>query len=91
MNDESGDYWRELKELSKQKRASNREHSATFLQAAGITFESKNNGAHLVVTTATGKIVDFWPGTGLWIPRGTKQQVRGVSKLIHHCKQGAAT
>lgn len=51
------------------------------LEAAGIQFESKNGGAHLVVSAA-GLVVDFWPGTGLWVVRGTNERRRGVRHLI---------
>jgi hypothetical protein len=82
-----GDYWRDvtpaLKERSREKRASNREHSARLLRDAGIQFESKNDGAHLIVCGS----VDFWPGTGLWQVRGTPRQRRGVRSLIKHIKE----
>lgn len=67
-----------MHEASKVKRASNRVNSAHLLTAAGISFESRNNGAHLIVA----KRYDFWPGTGLWMVRGEKTKQRGVSKLI---------
>lgn len=98
MSDEDsetmGDYWRGvkpfLKEQSQKKRASNRDNSAKLLEAAGIPFESKNGGVHLVVA---GKY-DFWPGTGLWIPRGTgggkhrgiRSLIACVSKRVHEGK-----
>lgn len=87
-----GDYWRDVRptmqEESRQKRASNRESSAKMLAAAGIAFETKNEGAHLIVT-ANGRTVDFWPGTGLWIERGTSKQKRGVRRLISELKNSA--
>lgn len=52
-----------------------------MLLKAGIRFETKNLGAHLIVR-ALGLTVDFWPGTGLWIVRDTKRQGRGVQRLI---------
>lgn len=72
--------WRAMKQA---KRASNREQSAALLRRAGVIFDTKNDGAHLVVT-AGPLTVDFWPGTGLWIVRGLKIQRRrrGVRKLI---------
>ena len=80
-----GDYWRDvktaLKEDSQRKRANNRDASAWNLTAAGIPFESKNGGAHLVVSAA-GLVVDFWPGTGLWVVRNTNERRRGVRSLI---------
>lgn len=89
-----GDYWRDVRpamqEESRQKRASNRESSAKMLAAAGIAFEAKNEGAHLIVT-ANGRTVDFWPGTGLWIERGTSRQKRGVRRLIAELKNSTRT
>ena len=89
-----GDYWRDVRpaiqEESRKKRASNRESSAKMLAAAGIAFEAKNEGAHLIVT-ANGRTVDFWPGTGLWIERGASRQKRGVRRLIAELKNSART
>lgn len=79
-----GDYWRdvvpEMKQRSIEKRASNRQKSADMLMSIGIEFDSKNDGAHLIVK-GNGVIVDFWPGTGKYIPRGGKAG-RGVFNLI---------
>lgn len=69
---------------SQERRASNRENGAAMLEQAGIGFETKNFGAHLIVT-ALGKTFDFWPGTGLWQQRGDKRQHRGANSLIRAC------
>jgi hypothetical protein len=70
-------------EKSKNKRARNREWSANFLESKGIHFETKNNGAHLIVKH--GHITaDFWPGTGKWIDRAIGIYSRGVRKLVKH-------
>lgn len=79
--DSMGEMFNALKKARQEKRASNRESSAATLLAAGIEFESKNLGAHLIVGN-----IDFWPGTGLWIVRGSNQKRRGVLKLIKHIK-----
>lgn len=83
------DDWREFsrmkREESKAKRAANRRSSADNLKAAGIAFEAKNDGAHLIVSHPSG-VVDFWPGTGLWIARAGKQG-RGVRKLIKYLER----
>ena len=81
-----GDDFNALKKMKQEKRASNREDSATILSRAGVIFESKNIGAHLIVF-AGKKTVDFWPGTGLWIPRGDKLRRRGVRELIKYVEQ----
>lgn len=67
-DDTMADYWRDVKpamqEASKQRRAFNRDSSAALLRANGVQFESKNDGAHLIVH-AKGRVFDFWPGTVL--------------------------
>lgn len=71
-----------MRKMSQEKRASNREASAAMLIEAGIQFESKNDGAHLIVADK----YDFWPGTGLWMERGKTQRSRGVRGLIKRIK-----
>ena len=71
-----------MKQASQEKRAGNRDFSARLLAEAGVKFESKNGGAHLVVE---GRF-DFWPGTGLWIERGKGDRRRGVRRLIEVIK-----
>ena len=46
---------------SEARRADNREKSAVILADRGIQFETKNMGAHLIVSH-DGKVADFWPG-----------------------------
>lgn len=75
-----GDDFRALKEHSKSKRAANRQGGARALLVAGIPFESKNGGAHLIV--GTGRDFDFWPGTGKWVGRRGQGNGRGVRNLI---------
>lgn len=89
-DDDMGAFWRDVKAASQQKRAKNRQSSADVLRRAGIGFETKNDGAHLIVRTAGGHIVDFWPGTGLWIMRGSTQRHGGVRSLIKFCKPNEA-
>ena len=77
---DSEDY-REWNKSKQEKRAKNRDDSAKILQDFGIKFEDKNMGAHLIIT-GNGKTIDFWPGTGLWKMRGSKQKYRGVHSLV---------
>lgn len=84
---ELGDDFREWQQAKKAKRSSNTEQSTSILTRAGIVFESKNGGVHLIVFAAS-KIVDFWPITGLWIVRdGKVQKRRGVRKLVEFVEQ----
>ena len=85
-----GDFWRDVNAARQQKRADNRASSADMLKTAGITFESKNIGAHLIVT-ALGQTFDFWPGTGLWMVRGKPKRRYGVRGLIDACTPAGAT
>ena len=74
------EFYREQKEVSKHKRASNREQSAIYLAERGIHFTTRNEGVHLIVEGKTC-FIDFWPGTGKWNSRcGTKGF--GVRNLV---------
>jgi hypothetical protein len=84
-DDDMGDYWRDVRHAGQVKRAANREQSPACLAQAGIEFVVKNEGAHLIVTGPAG-LIDFWPGTGLWMLRGTKRSGYGVFKLIKFCR-----
>lgn len=68
-------------EESKVRRARHRRSSPEVLKGAGIDFETRNDGAHLIVQK-NDRIVDFWPGTGLWITRATGERGRGVFPLV---------
>ena len=79
-----GEIFNAMKQESKERRERNRNSSAALLEEKGIRFESKNGGAHLIVT---GKncLIDFWPGTGKYIARNGKRG-RGVHNLMRMCK-----
>ena len=77
---ETHEIYSEIRKISKNKRAANREWSANKLTKLGVQFEYCNNGAHLIVVGNTSYI-DFWPGTGKWISRdGTSG--RGIKSLL---------
>lgn len=84
--DRSGDEWRAKKAAGRDKRAANRDRSAEALRGEGIAFESKNGGAHLIVRHE-GQVINFWPGTGLWVVQGHPAHHRGVFRLIKHIKR----
>lgn len=71
-----------MKKISREKKLSNKEFSTVLLDKMGIDYESKNNGIHLVVYNGL-ELIDFYPSTGKWIPRG-KQAQRGVKKLLDY-------
>lgn len=67
----------EFKNERRAKRKKNRSFSTYLLDKHGIPFESRNNGAHLIVGD-----FDFYPGTGLYKNRFNAEQGRGVFNLI---------
>lgn len=78
------DEYRALDEIQRQKRADNTQRSTAYLAGLNIPFESKNHGAHLIVAG----VVDFWPSTGLWIPRDPKHsRGRGVRNLLNYLQR----
>ena len=85
-SDDMGAFWRDVKAAGREKRAGNRDSSERLLREAGVPFESKNFGAHLIVRPASGMVVDFWPGTGRWTVRGGNATEFGVRKLLEWCK-----
>lgn len=82
-----GEQFKEMREDSKRRRARHREQSPRLLEAAGISFEEKNYGVHLIVKGSDG-LIDFWPGTGRWISRCGKRGF-GVRNLINYIKSRA--
>ena len=80
---ELGDTFRAMKDESKERRRSHRDNALILLKQAGILFEEKNGGAHLIVK-GNDAYIDFWPGTGRWIPRDTKKKGFGVRNLIKY-------
>lgn len=88
-DDDTGEYWRDVRSYRQDKRAANRRSSTRLLRDAGFVIEEKNAGAHLVVRHGDD-VVDFWPGTGLWIDRATPgERRRGVFSLVDHLKRKA--
>lgn len=81
-----GDDFNAWKRAKMEKRAKNRDASPQRLTEAGVKFDSRNLGAHLIVQSQAGTI-DFWPGTGNWIIRSTQQKGRGVFDLIKFIKK----
>ena len=80
-NSDLGATFKALRSSSRKKRAANREWSTAKLAELGVTFESCNKGAHLIVMGNTS-FIDFWPGTGKWISRDGASG-RGLKSLLH--------
>ena len=56
-----------------------------ILGAHGLDVTARSGDTHYIVSTPRGN-VDFWPGTGLWHPRGTAETSRGLFALIAWAK-----
>ncbi len=76
-----GDIFNAMREIGRERRATNRESTPAILTEHGVKFESKNGGAHLIVRHA-GKTADLWPGTGKYQVRGAGKYRRGVFNLM---------
>ena len=75
------DVFNDMRQAKKERRECNTKDSTQMLVGRGVQFQSNNGGAHLIVHAGICKI-DFWPSTGLWIVRGSKNRHGGVRKLI---------
>jgi hypothetical protein len=81
-----GEYWRARTAIDQEARAGKRGDADKLLTAAGVKFEWKNGGAHLIVHAPDGRVIDFWPGTSKWTIRGEAEVRRGgVKKVLALC------
>lgn len=75
--------YKAYREFNQQRRRNNKEKSTHILQVNEVQFESKNGGSHLIVNCGD-QLIDYWPGTGLWIPRNSGERHRGVFNLLKY-------
>ena len=78
-----------MKHRSRCKKEQNRIQAKTLLKQNNIPYGVYNNGHHWVLEPASGpragQKIDYWPGTGVWIPRIDKTtKRRGVLKLLKY-------
>ena len=76
------DVFNDMKKQRRGRRRANTKKSTELLQSHNISFEPKNNGAHLIVDTVSHGKIDFWPSTGLFIIRDTGKKGRGVFDVL---------
>ena len=79
---EIGEAFKEYVQDCREKRQRNKEQSTALLIERGIKFESRNDGVHLMIETAKGR-VNFYPSTGLY---NGALQGRGVFNLLKELK-----
>jgi hypothetical protein len=85
--DDTSALYKAMYQKSKEKREANRAGSAKLLDSYDIPYKSMNGGTHLIIQYENQPlIIDFWPGTGLWIVRHRKPEYRkrGVRPLINY-------
>jgi hypothetical protein len=70
-----------LREESIERRAKHRQSAPEILAEHGVSFISRNSGAHLIVEHG-GVTFDFWPGTGKFTQRGITKSGRGIFNLL---------
>lgn len=78
---EHAEIWNAIRADRRERRHRNRELSPQILDAHGVSYVSKNDGAHLIVSHGE-LVIDFWPGTGKWVVRRKGMRGRGVRPLL---------
>lgn len=76
------DIFKEHRRYAQGRRRENKEKSTALLVERGVKFESRNDGLHLMIETAKGR-VNFYPSTGLFYGA---IEGRGVFNLLKELK-----
>ena len=76
--------WKEIKKHRQEKKEKNRQYSTAWLTEKKIPFKSLNGGYMLRIVNKD--IYDFWPNTGLFLNRRTKERGRGLRNLYKDIK-----
>ncbi len=85
--------WKEYREAQRIRRRAREAVALQDLQRAGIAYELKNNGFHVIITTGNGKRINFWPTHHKWQVAGEKRvRTSGVAGILrylgkHHQEQ----
>lgn len=74
-------YWRDVRAMRQQCSAENRKNGPAILEQHGISFVTKNGGAHLIISH-NGHMIDYWPGTKRFVFRTAEFKGHGVYKLL---------
>lgn len=80
--------FKDLRQASQEKREHNRRYSTKLLSAKRIKFNAVNGGYHLIITELADELIDFWPSTGLWKSRISKEKNRGIKPLMEYILNG---
>jgi hypothetical protein len=77
--------WAEFRAYKQAKKRSNLAASTSLLKHNNVPFVMHNGGIHLEIRL-TAEVIDYWPSTGLWWIRSSRNKRRGVHKLINYLK-----
>lgn len=80
MSEELSEFYKSWGARKRKKKESNLSWSTDKLAKDGIVFDSKNGGAHLIISH-NEKIYDFWPSTGKFLDRSSGKYGRGIRNL----------
>ena len=83
----TGDDWSTFRVNVRVQRSENRALGVQFLRQRKMDFVSWRGDAHLVVTCCPGRIVDFWPGTALWVARFGNYRGHGARALCEFIEE----
>lgn len=91
MGDQA-EFWRDMKDEQRVRKALREEENLRLLEASGIPFETnyKTRG-HVVIRVGDVATYDFWMTTGRFIERKTKLGGYGAKRLIHRVRQDEKT
>lgn len=84
MGDQA-EIWADLREASQKKKRANLAFSTGLLVHNKVPFIAHNGGIHLEIRL-TDQVIDYWPSTGLWWIRTSRNKRRGIHKLINYLK-----
>ena len=73
----------EIRKAARKRRKAGRER----LRMAGIPYETKNYGIHVVIRSGRF-VIDYWPNPGKWTVRGSMVYSRDEDEMIRVCKSG---
>jgi len=69
----------EVQTVPESEKARRKRTAPAALERMGLKVDRRNDGEHVIVD---GGLVDFWPGTGVWIFRESGSRGRGFAPLV---------
>lgn len=76
-----GDDYRALRKHRQEAKHQRKDEAIRLFTLHKVNYTVHNNGAHFIVE-GPNCYIDFWPGTGRWIPRNTSELNFGIVNLL---------